>query len=288
MNGDDKIHVVMVADGPYMKGLEVAKASMVASCSNPSRIAFHLFGADGELSERIIREFGSYKGSPMAFMRLYLGELLPDVDWVVYSDVDTIWHRDVAELWDARDEANMIQWVQDIPSTRAEAAVWQRRVNPDFDKARYGCSGVMLMNLRRMRAEGFLKKAIAFAGEHGLFKYVDQDILNALCNKSCGMLPGCWDVVIPGPETTPQCVMHLVGVGRCFNAPYRGKIVQYKYWEHVAKGVPFRKPLSLPFYLRDWMIRMLLPFAGIVFRDRVRRHFAWKTFLRSIIDGKQV
>jgi len=281
MNGDDKIHVVMAADGPYMKGLEVAKATMLASCSDPSRLVFHLFGDDAALSERIRREFGSYKGSPMAFLRLYLGELLPDVDWVVYSDVDTIWRRDVAELWKARDESKVIQWVQDIPSTRAEAGVWQRRIDPGFDESRYGCSGVMLMNLRRMRAEGLLERAVAFTGEHGLFKYVDQDVLNALCNKSCGMLPGCWNVLIPGPETTSRCVMHLVGVGRCFNSPYRGKIVQYKYWEHVAKGGPFRPPLSLPFYLRDWMIRLLLPFAGIVFRDRVRRHFAWNTFLKN-------
>ena len=42
----DKIHVVMAADGAYRKGLEVAKASMIASCSDPSRLEFHLFGDD--------------------------------------------------------------------------------------------------------------------------------------------------------------------------------------------------------------------------------------------------
>ena len=80
---NDKVHVVMVADKAYEKGLEVAKASMLGSCSDPGRIEFHLFDDDSVLMDRIQKDFGTYKGSPMAFMRLYLGELLPDIDWVV-------------------------------------------------------------------------------------------------------------------------------------------------------------------------------------------------------------
>ena len=114
---NDKIHIVMAADGAYRKGLEVAQASLIESCSNPERLEFHLFGDDEKITSRIRSDFGTYKGSPMAFVRLYLGELLPDVDWVVYSDVDTLWYRDVAELWDLRDETKILQWVRDIPST---------------------------------------------------------------------------------------------------------------------------------------------------------------------------
>ena len=95
---NDKVHVVMAADKAYEKGLEVAKASMIGSCSDPSRLDFHIFTADPALMDRIRRDFGTYKGSPMAFLRLYLGELLPEVDWVVYSDVDTLWRRDVLVL----------------------------------------------------------------------------------------------------------------------------------------------------------------------------------------------
>lgn len=276
----DKIHIVMAADANYRRGLEVAKASMVASCSDPERLEFHLFGEDKNLEDRIRNDFGTYKGSPMAFLRLYLGELLPDVDWVVYSDVDTLWYRDVAELWNLRDESKLIQWVQDIPSTRIEASVWHKRINPDFNPRNYGCSGVMLMNLKRMRSSGLLDRAVAFTKEHGLFKYVDQDILNTLCQKDSCFIPGCWNVLIPTPQNLRGgCVLHLVGVGRCFNVPYDGSVLQYHYWEHVAKGKPFRRPWSLPFYLHGWMIRLLLPFASAFFRDRVHRYFAYRWLL---------
>ena len=142
---NDKVHVVMVADKAYEKGLEVAKASMVGSCSDPGRIEFHLFDDDSVLMDRIRKDFGTYKGSPMAFMRLYLGELLPDIDWVVYSDVDTLWRRDVLELAGLFDETKTIQWVRDLPRTVVEFKDWCRRHEVPVKSniaTTYSCSGM--------------------------------------------------------------------------------------------------------------------------------------------------
>ena len=127
----------------------------------------------------------------------------------------------------------------------------------------------------------FVAMAADFTKANGLFKYVDQDILNALCNWECGMLPECWDVIIPGPDTPRECVMHTAGVSRCFARPYRGRVVQYRYWEHVAKGVPFKRPLALPFCMQKWMTAICFPMAGDFFRDRVRRYLAWRWYLRK-------
>ena len=284
MNAYDKVHIAMVADGAYLKGLEVAKASMVESCSNPSRLQFHVFGEDAELGSRIQREFGLYKGSPMAFLRLYLGELLPDVEWIVYSDVDTLWQRDVLELATLRDETKTIQWVRDLPGTVAEFTAWCREKKVPlrgFSPSRYCCSGVCIINLKRWRETDVLGRCSAFASRYGCPKYADQDILNAVLAEEAGLLPGYWDVLIPGPDTPRECVMHLTGVGRCFNHPYKGRVIQYQYWEHVAKGRPFKRPFALPFYLRKWMVRLCFPLAGVFFRDRVRRYFAWRWFLRT-------
>ena len=280
-----KVHVVMAADGAYRKGLEVAKASMEESCSDTSRLVFHLFGEDAKLENRIRQEFGLYKSSPMAFLRLYLGELLPDVEWVVYSDVDTLWQRDVLELADLRDETKTIQWVRDLPSTVEEFTVWCRDKKvplAGFSPERYSCSGICIINLKRWRETDVLGRCMAFVRRYGCPKYADQDILNAVLAEEAGLLPGCWDVLIPSPENTPKGVLHLTGVGRCFSKPYRGKIVQYRYWEFVARGTEFARPVSLPFYLRDWMIRLCLPFSGVILRDRIRRHFAWRYYLRRL------
>jgi lipopolysaccharide biosynthesis glycosyltransferase len=280
----DKIHIVMAADEAYRKGLEVAKKSMIDSCSDPERLVFHLFGDDPSLSARIRSEFGTYKGSPMAFLRLYLGELLPDVDWVVYSDVDTLWYRDVIELWSLRDDSKTIQWVKDLDGTIAEFTAWCRSKNvpmTNIDPSRYACSGICLVNLSRWREQNVLSKCIEFVNTYGFPKYADQDILNAIIGEEASLLPGWWDVLIPSPENTPRCVLHLTGVGRCFNISYQGRVVQYKYWEHVAKGASFSRPWALPFYVRDWMIRLCLPFSNVFLRDRICRNLAWRWFLRK-------
>lgn len=228
----DKVHIVMAADGAYMKGLDVAKASMVASCPDPSRLHFHLFGENVDLERRIRSEFGTYKGSPMAFLRLYLGELLPDVDWVVYSDVDTLWRRDVLELAELFDATKTIQWVRDIPGTVVEFRDWCRKqgvpISQNIDKT-YACSGVCIINLKKWRESDVLGRCRAFVDKYGCPKYADQDILNAILADEAGLLPECWDVLIPSPENTPRCVLHLTGVGRCFTRPYTGKVAQYRY-----------------------------------------------------------
>ncbi len=275
----DKVHVVMAADGPYLKGLEVAKASMVESCSDPERLEFHIFREEDVLCDRLRCEFGTYRGSPMAFLRLYLGELLPDVDWVVYSDVDTLWRRDVCELWTLRDESKTVQWVRSKPF---EFVDWcrERKVPLEgFVPERYGCSGVCLMNLKRWRESRALQRCMDFAKRYGIPKYADQDIMNAVLPAECGLLPEHWDVQIPSPENTPDCVLHLTGVGQYFAVPYSGRIAQYRYWDHVARGSEIGCVSALPFYLRPWMVRLLLPLASPLFRERVQRNFAWRWFV---------
>ena len=254
-------------------------SSMRASCSEPERLVFHVFREDVVLLARIRREFGTYKGSPMAFLRLYLGELLPDVDWVVYSDVDTIWKRDVCELWGLRDKSKLIQWVKSSPF---EFVDWCREKGVPlggFDPACYGCSGVCLMNLKRWREAEALERCRDFACRYGVPKYADQDIMNAVLPKECGLLPECWDVQIPSPENTPSCVLHITSVGRYFNTPYKGGIAQYRYWEHVARGGGIGKVFAFPLYLRGWMIRLFLLFASPLFCERVQRNLAWRWFV---------
>ncbi len=273
----EKIHVVMAADGAYMKGLEVAKDSMIKSCSCPERLEFHIFSETNVMMERLRGEFGTYRGSPMAFLRLYLGELLPDVDWVVYSDVDTLWHRDVSELWSLRDESKTIQWVR---STPFEFVDWCREMDVGLEKFdHYGCSGICLMNLKRWRESKTLERCMDFAKRYGIPKYADQDIMNAVLPDECGLLPEHWDVQIPSPENTPSCVLHLTGVGQYFAKPYTGKIAQYRYWDHIARGSEICSIRTPPFYLRPWMVLILLPLASPLFRERIVRNFAWRWFV---------
>lgn len=298
----DKIHIALAADENYRPGLEVTQRSMVRSCAHPERLEFHVFRETPELAARIRREFGEYKGSVMAFVRLYLPELLPEVDWVVYSDVDTIWNRDVGELWNSivgssglseRPEPSsppMLYWVRDMWSSRRETAVWQTRINPAFDTNRYGCSGVTVLNLKKMRETNLLKRAVDFTKRYGLFRYVDQDILNALCNRDCGMLPVCWDV-LGCWEALPEdsrCVYHITGIGRYFHAAESPVYPpQYQLWWNVRTGERGVHPRSR-LLAALWPLRALTGLLPYALRERIVRQMYFARELARLVKGNEV
>ncbi|CAN7941450.1 unnamed protein product, partial [Ixodes hexagonus] len=107
--------------------------------------------------------------------------LLPQEDAVLYVDSDVIFVRPVEDLWnyfgDMNDQqlALMISDVEDMP------------LNPYYNRTampRYGLyglnSGVMLMNLTRMRDFGMEALLVALMDKHRpeALPFPDQDILN--------------------------------------------------------------------------------------------------------------
>ena len=224
---NDAIHVVFASDANYLPGLEVAKGTMIAACSDPARLEFHIFDEEA-LSGCAVQNMPKWNGSHMPYLRLWLPSLLPDLDYVVYSDVDTIWNRDVCELWDATvggDNADCaLHWVRDMLSIRKESGEWIERVATDegfeFDWMRYGCSGVCVMNLKKMREMNFTQRVLDLYAKYGVPKFPDQDVLNVVFNQDCALLPSVWGVMGDWrqlPKPNEKCVYHLTGAGRHFN-----------------------------------------------------------------------
>lgn len=271
----DQIHIVLASDENYRPGLEVTRASILRSCTAPERLVWHVYGA-GDLAGLDVSAFGAWNcGSKMTYLRLFLPELLADVDRVVYSDVDTIWNRDVCELWDgvARGggEPPAICWVRDFRSIATH------------DK--YGCAGVCVMNLKKLRAFRLSEKARAYVEEHGTPPYVDQDILNALLKDDCALLPSVWNAMGDCsnlPKAGEKCVYHVTGVGRHFHdkAPPTYP-PQYLYWWRVRKGVRgARAPFRYRALAAAWPLHGLAALLPLALRERAVRQW----FFARVLD----
>jgi lipopolysaccharide biosynthesis glycosyltransferase len=196
------IHIALGANSRFAPGLLVTAASIAAQASG-DRLVFHIM--DSGLSHRdrddlksvlsdirpkaqicyLKIDTGLFKGLPpwrggySAYERLLLHEALPDVDYIVYSDVDTYWGRDVAELWAMREPNH---------------SIWAASDSLDCDRGNaYFCSGVYLMNLQRLREIGFTAKMIEYASSHELV-FPDQDILNAMLGPESVLLSSVWDM----------------------------------------------------------------------------------------------
>ena len=289
----DKVHIALVANERYRPGLECTKASMVRACATPDRLVFHEYG-DKDMEpflaqmESELRDFyGS--GSKLPYLRLFLPELLPDCDWVLYADVDTLWFRDPCELWELRDESKSVCWVRDLEVAQIETGWWAKEKGiPNVRKEKYACSGIALINLKRWRKTDFIGRMQTFLKTHGCPLHHDQDIMNFLLEDDSRMIGEEWNTMIP-PRKWRPCVLHITGIGRRLNGSdhYDGSVPQYifwfNYWRQTVLGLPKMRmskvlKVRLSFLeLLSWTIGPLLDLL-----DRLPGIYPWKMSLMRL------
>ena len=217
------VHVVFAADEKYRPALEVAKSTMLASCSDPSRLVIHEFDARA-LDNIDTSGLRPWNGSFMTYLRLFLPELLPDVDTVVYSDVDTIWNRDVLELGALADPSVSAQWVHDFESVARSPG--------------YGCAGVCILNLRKLRERGFVGEVRRYFAQNPNPRFPDQDALNDILKDDFLLLSPVWNDmgnIMNLPPRGEKSVWHITGIGRCLDKPDIAWPPQYALWHKVRE-----------------------------------------------------
>ena len=264
-DGADRIHVALAADANYRPGLETTRETIIRSCSRPERLEFHVFDESALAKLPEVEGLGDWNGSRMPNLRLWLAELLPTVDRIVYADVDTLWFRDIVELWD-RPQTEPIAWVRDLRVTRERAlSGWLGTVTGGgFDPSRYCCSGVCVMNLKWMRETDFVSEVRRLLSAPGRPEYPDQDVLNAIFNSRSEILPPEWDA-LGDCENLPRdwrhAVYHVTGAGRHFHAAKPPVYPpQHEFWWHVAHGTrdySFRARLFARLWPLHWLARLL-------------------------------
>lgn len=119
--------------------------------------------------------------SPSAMFKFIIPSLYPELDRILYIDTDLIIRKDLFELFMMDIEDKYLCAVPDLwtPVTDREDI---RRF------ASYFNSGVMLMNLSRMRDEGLPVKLIETKRSTTNFNLMDQDVFNEVCANSVKVL----------------------------------------------------------------------------------------------------
>lgn len=96
-----------------------------------------------------------------------LAHLVPEIpDKVIYLDCDTIMNGNIKELWDI-----------DVNDVEIAGRRDSLRVTPYFQ------SGVMLMNMKKIRESGLLERACALCANKKYICYIDMSALNTSCKK---------------------------------------------------------------------------------------------------------
>lgn len=119
---------------------------------------------------------------PCAAQRLFLPDLLTHLDSIIYLDSDTLFLSSPTEVWSYFDRFNASQIAAMAPEHEDQSVGWYNRFSRHPFYPPLGVnSGVMLMNLTRMRAFNWTARILPIFAEYKMkLVWGDQDIINIL------------------------------------------------------------------------------------------------------------
>ena len=179
------------------------------------------------------------------YYRLLLPDLLPNLDKILYMDVDTITQKDLSDLFNVNINDYYLAGCKDV------GVEWISNNCTDYIK-RFGkrdCienyinAGIILFNLKKMREEGLVDKLIECASSHNLTCH-DQDALNWVCHDKIKKIKNIYN-------NFPYYISNLqdqVIIHYACEKPWNNKDMKYAdIWWDYAKKTGFIKEIQNKF-----------------------------------------
>uniref|UniRef100_A0A5S6QII2 UDP-D-xylose:beta-D-glucoside alpha-1,3-D-xylosyltransferase n=1 Tax=Trichuris muris TaxID=70415 RepID=A0A5S6QII2_TRIMR len=123
---------------------------------------------------------------PCSCQRLFIPDILNTTDAVLYVDIDVIFLRPVEHIWQFFKQFTSEQIVGVAPESEERASNWYSRFAMHPFVEPYGVNtGVMLMNLTRMRAFSWSSRMYPLLRKYKYnITWGDQDLINILFSKN--------------------------------------------------------------------------------------------------------
>jgi lipopolysaccharide biosynthesis glycosyltransferase len=262
----ERVNVAFAVDDQMSEVLPVVLESLVANCSKRARVYIMARHLERSYFERIIEEFNSdldlcffdfsfvnygenlqmLKHTTESTMdRLLLPELLKELDDVLYLDSDIIIKGDLSELAEldvsSYKVAGRLSTVNGWKygwemAYRASARLtpekaWEQRrrlsLEGSLDFNTFN-AGVIIMNLRMMREDGFTRKYLPYIEGYAMN---DQDALNMYARSNRLELEHEWNAVPSQDNTDSAKIIHYAGPIKPWDEKYILRKEDYQYYE---------------------------------------------------------
>jgi len=174
------------------------------------------------------------------YFRLFLPELYPQYDKVLYLDSDIIVLGDISELYNTDMGTNLVAAApDDIIQTNKVFQDYAELVVGVANYQHYFNAGVLLMNLDELRKFKFQEKFLYLLEKVKFSVAQDQDYLNRLCKGRVTLVSHDWDVMpYVNEETKPEDIK-IVHYNFAYK-PWRFEDVKYnEYFWKYAKETEF-------------------------------------------------
>ena len=182
-NKDEDTHIefnVMISEDIEKEDKE--KFKILVSKYKGSDLIFHNMG---KAYSKYNGYTNHYFAKPASFYRLSLPSILPKYEKVIYLDVDTLVNTDLKEMFNTDLEKYYVAGVSDPGSKLKILNIDGTKNEVKVSKFYAICSGVLIMNLKKMREEKIEEKFKEYLKsiEYKNFEKIclDQDAINFTC-----------------------------------------------------------------------------------------------------------
>ncbi|TAG79739.1 MAG: glycosyltransferase family 8 protein [Betaproteobacteria bacterium] len=325
------LHVLLASDQRYVRGLLVTLASAAKFAPTDRHTTLHVINAGltaygVQEVRRLARRFppqisldlrslnvpreieGARKmsGSTACYARLLMGSFLPDVERVIYLDVDIVVNRPLDELWNVDLGGRLLGAVRDPHfQTLADDCLTHSQPELGDDLVHYFNSGVLIVDLDFWRRSSFEQVVLNYLSEHGAkCKLWDQTALNRLLRGHVAWLHSSMNfLVLPAQNhdfRVDQAVLfdgraiyHMVGATKPWHAflYHEAHTLWHRNWILLVRRFPtyalspafWARPVLWQFVrgskLHEWACRVALRakiyrFIPAVSEARLRSHLA--------------
>ena len=204
---------------------------------------FHIYFEDVESKMRAIQDCTYCRDyyTSAIFYRLMIPEMFPDYDKVLYMDCDTVALADVAKLYTIDIGNNFIgaaadQAVAAVPAFRAYTK-YALNIAPH----RYFNSGVIVMNLKKLREIGFYGKFCEVLRSYEFIIAPDQDVLNLICKDRVYYYGGEWNQMPIGGKGNPKLIHYNLTM-----KPWHYEDILFKehFWHYAKRSEYYERILG--------------------------------------------
>lgn len=172
------------------------------------------------------------------FYRLFIPDLFPEYDKVVYIDSDTVLNDDIAKLYDHDLGNNLLGACTDSSIQFVEKMLRYIKEVLTLDPKEYINSGMLVMNAKAFREENFVDKFFSLLGRYHFDCIApDQDYLNEICSGRSKYLDGRWDAM-PNENTAALENPGLIHYNLFFK-PWHFSGIQYEdyFWTNAEETI---------------------------------------------------
>lgn len=131
------------------------------------------------------------KVSKASLLKFSIADLLPNIETVLYIDGDVIVRKDISDIFEINLKDNYAAVIKDGPKDKVPGG----KEHSFYGESGYFNSGVMYLNLRKMREDNIPKKLIDYR-LNGYNYFMDQDTFNVVFNGNVIYLSVIYDFML--------------------------------------------------------------------------------------------